>query len=61
MVIMLKAFYRSLFALCGGVALERPGQTSTSKCTLPSAGVRPLSGHIKLKQLLDLDSKMTLV
>jgi hypothetical protein len=58
---MLAAFYGSLFALCGGVALERPGQTSTYTRTLPSASVMPLSGHIKLKQLLDLDSKMTLV
>jgi len=50
MVIMLDAFYGSLFALCGGVALERPGQTSTYTRTLPSAWVRTLRGHIKLKQ-----------
>jgi hypothetical protein len=34
---MLNAFDGSLFALCDGVALERPGQTSTYTHTLPSA------------------------
>jgi hypothetical protein len=61
MVIMLNAFDGSLFALCDGVALERPGQTSTHTCTLLLAWVKALKGHIKLKQLLELDSKMTLV
>jgi hypothetical protein len=37
MVIMLKAFDGSLFAICDGVALEKPGQTSIYTRTLPSA------------------------